>query len=116
MTKLNRFEAWGWLIIISGVVMTAVLFGLIGVAVFAIIEDRPVAYVSVIVIIISLLALWAITWGALWLVSGMRRESFALPGEPSLADRLEELQQENERLRKRLAQLSEDKPRVSDSS
>jgi len=112
----NKFEAWGWLVIISGVVMTAVLFGLIGVAIFAIIEDRPVAYFSVIVITISLLALWAITWGALWLISGVRKASLALPGEPSVADRLAELLEENDRLRRQLAGIRQEKLKDTDSS
>lgn len=116
MTILNKSEGWGWLVIISGVVMTAVLFGLIGVAIFAIIQNRPVAYFSVFIMIISLMALWAVTWGALWLVSGMRTVSSAAPGESTLADRLAELRQENERLKKQLAEISQEKKRETDSS
>lgn len=112
----NKLEGWGWLVIASGVVMTAILFGLIGVAIFAIIQDRPVAYISVFVIIISMLALWAITWGALWLISGRRQVSSAAPREPRLAEELEELRQENKRLRTQLAQFSQDKQKETDSS
>lgn len=112
----NKFEGWEWLVIISGVVITALLFGLIGIAIFAIIQDRPVAYISIFIIIISLMALWAITWGALWLTSGMHKVFSAAPGESALADRLAELQQENERLKKQLAEISQEKKSRTDSS
>ena len=75
MTMHNKFEGWKWLVVVCGVVTTAILFALIGVAIFAILQGRPVSYFSVFIVIICVLLLWAITWGVLWLISGRSKNS-----------------------------------------
>lgn len=112
---IKKLGGWERLVVFSGVILTVPLFALLGTAVYAITADRPAAYMGVLLSIISLLVLWAIVWGALWIVSGFRENGFD-DLQITSASELEKLQKENERLKQQVAELSHDTEKPEDSN
>ena len=109
--KLNivkKLGGWERMVIFSGVLLTVPLFALLGTAIYSLATDRPEAHMGVLLSIISLLVLWAIVWGMLWIVTGFRNGEFDDLKENS-SNILAELKEENERLKKQLAELTRDK-------
>ncbi|MBF8270571.1 MAG: hypothetical protein HW386_2280 [Gammaproteobacteria bacterium] len=108
---VKKLGGWERMAIFSGVILSVPLFTLLGTAVYALVTDRPDAHMGVLLTIISILVLWAIVWGTLWIVSAFREEN----GEEndnmdsSAADMLATLQEENTRLKKQLAELTKGK-------
>ena len=112
MNVIKRLGGWERMVVFSGVILTVPLFALLGTAIYSAMADRPDAHLGILLSVICLLVLWAIVWGALWIVSGFKNN-----GEMSIElTRLEELEQENERLKKLLAEMSADKGASGDSS
>ena len=102
---IRKLGGWERLVIFSGVILTVPLFALLGTAIYALASDRADAHMGVLLSIVCLLVLWAIVWGMLWIVSGFRDGGY-LDNNGNLAGKLKELQNENERLRKQLADLT----------
>ena len=93
------------LILFVGVIITVPMFALLGTAIYAVMVDRPGAYVGVLVTIIIILVFWAITWGAFWMVSSMKDKNLL---QSTVVNRLDELERENKELHSRLANLADD--------
>ena len=108
---VKKLGGWERMVIFSGVILSVPLFTLLGTAVYALVTDRPDAHLGVWLTIISILVLWAIVWGTLWIVSAIKEEN----GEgiddldSSAADSLATLQAENARLKQQLAELTQGK-------
>ena len=101
---IKKLGGWERLVVFSGVLLTVPLFALLGVAVYSVMTGRTDAPMAVLLSIISLLVLWAIVWGMLWIVTGFRTGG-ELETNTDLRVKLEELRQENERLKKQLAEI-----------
>lgn len=100
---INKLGGWERLVIFCGVIMTVPIFALLATAFFALSHEREGAFMGIVLSIICLLVLWALVWGALWIITGFRAGGL-IPGN-SESD-IETLKQENERLRKLLDQQS----------
>ena len=105
---VKKLGGWERMVIFSGVILSVPLITLLGTAILALITERPDAHLGVLLTIVSILVLWAIVWGLLWIVSGFRDVGFNNQ-QDTASDKLEELQQENERLKKQLAELKQGK-------
>jgi hypothetical protein len=108
INAVKKLGGWERMVIFSGVLLTVPLFALLGTAIYALVADRPDAHMGVLLSIVSLLVLWAIVWGMLWIVSGFREGGGNNLVDTS-ANELEALRQENERLRRQLAELTQTK-------
>ena len=65
MNKINmtkKLGDWGWetIAVFTGVIITVPMLALLGSAIYAVIDDRPGAYVGILLTIIILLVFWAI--------------------------------------------------------
>ena len=87
--------------------MTVPIFALLGTALYAISHEREGAFMGVILSVMALLVLWALVWGALWIVTGFRSGSFVPP--LSSAAELTELRRENAMLKELLAEQARTK-------
>jgi ABC-type Fe3+ transport system permease subunit len=101
---IKKLGGWERLVVFSGVLLTVPMFALLGVAVYSVATGRPDAPMAVLLSIISLLVLWAIIWGMLWIVSGFRAGG-EIETSSDLRVKLEELRRDNERLKKQLTEL-----------
>jgi len=72
---IKKLGGWERLVIFSGVILSVPLFTLLGTAVYALVTDRPDAHMGIWLTIISILVLWAIVWGTLWIVSAIKEEN-----------------------------------------
>ena len=99
---VNKFGGWERLVIFSGVIMSVPLFALLGTAIVALTHDREGAMVGIILTGTALLILWALSWGALWIISGLRSGAIVPP--LSSAAELAELRRENAKLKQLLAE------------
>lgn len=109
-TLVNKFGGWERLVIFSTVVISVPLFALLGTAVVALVHEREGAMVGITLSGAALLILWALSWGALWIISGIRSGTIVPP--LSSAAELSELRRENTMLKELLAERS----RQSDDS
>ena len=113
--KIHSFKKlgdWEMLVVIVGIIITVPMLALLGSAIFAVIDDRPGAYVSILLIIVIMMIFWAIIWGGIWIFSGLRADDIM---RSNSVKRLEELERENERLQKLVTELSQGKQLQSDS-
>ena len=106
LNMVNKFGGWERLVIFSGVVMSVPLLALLGTALFALAHEREGAVVGIILSVTALLILWALSWGALWIVTGFRSGSFVPP--LSSAGEINELRRENAMLKQMLAEQSKE--------
>ena len=60
MDEIKKLGDWNTLVIFIGVIITVPMFALLGTAIYAVMVDRPGAYVGVLVTIIIILVFWAI--------------------------------------------------------
>ena len=104
INMVNKFGGWERLVVFSGVVISVPLVALLGTALVALTHNREGADMGVILSVIALLVLWALVWGALWIVTGIRSGSFVPP--LSSAAELNELKRENAMLKQMLAEQS----------
>ncbi len=118
MNTLNEIKLtkklgdWQTMAVFTGVIITVPMLALLGSAIYAVIDGRPGAYVGILLTIIILLVFWAIIWGGIWMVSGLRANNIV---QSNFVDRLDELEQENERLQKLVTELSQGKQLQNDS-
>ena len=108
---VNKYGGWERLVIFCGVIITAIIFTLMGTAITGLFQGREGQVMGIVLSIVIILMLWALVWGALWIITGFR--SGALVPPVNNLSELEELRQENARLRKQLEALSR---KGSDSS
>ena len=108
---IKKLGGWERMAIFSGVILSVPLFTLLGTAIYALVTDRPEAHMGILLSIISILVLWAIVWGTLWVVSAFREENGENNVNPdsATADTLAKLQEENARLKEQLAELTRGK-------
>ena len=106
MKNIYQMGGWERLVIFGGVILTVPLAALFFTAVYSLLVDRPAAESGIMISIICILALWAVVWIMLWIVAGFREH-----GRPPLTSQgtIEELLQENARLKALLAKSAEDK-------
>jgi len=113
--KINapkKLGDWGMMAVIIGIIITVPMVALLGSAIFAVIDNRPGAYVGILLIVIIMLIFWAIIWGGIWIFSGLRANNITRSNSVS---RLAELERENERLQKLVTELSQEKQLQNDS-
>ena len=77
VSDLNKINAtkkpvdWEILAIFIGIIMTVPMLALLGSAIYAIVDDRPGAYVGILLTIIIMLVFWAIIWMGIGMFSGL---------------------------------------------
>ena len=106
---VKKLGGWERMVIFSGVLLTVPLFALLGTAVYSLATDRTDAHMGVLLSIISLLVLWAIVWGMLWIVTAFKEKGGEINGAAAPEDALAKLQQENARLKQQLAELTKNR-------
>ena len=118
MSDLNKINAtkkpvdWEILAIFIGIIMTVPMLALLGSAIYAIVDDRPGAYVGILLTIIIMLVFWAIIWMGIGMFSGLSAKNII---QSNFVSRLDELERENERLQKLVTELSKEKQLQNDS-
>jgi hypothetical protein len=113
--KINatkKLVEWEILAIFIGIIMTVPMLALLGSAIYAVVDDRPGAYVGILLIIIIMLFFWAIIWVGIGMFSGLSAKNIF---QSISVSRLDELEQENERLQKLVTELSKEKKLQNDS-
>ena len=118
VSDLNKINAtkkpvdWEILAIFIGIIMTVPMLALLGSAIYAIVDDRPGAYVGILLTIIIMLVFWAIIWMGIGMFSGLSAKNIF---QSHFVSKLDALEQENERLQKLVTELSKEKQLRNDS-
>jgi hypothetical protein len=97
---------WARVAVFAGIIMTVPMLALLGSAIYAALAGRAGASTGILLSIVIMLLFWAIIWGGIWMISGLRVRSDA---RAQFAGRIEELERENERLQKLVTELSGEK-------
>ena len=118
MDDLNKINAtkklgnWEILTVFTGIIITVPMLALLGSAIYAAMVNRPGAYVGILLTIIIMLVFWAIIWGGIWVVYSIRAN---ITMQSNTVSKFDELERENERLRKLVTELSQEKQLRNDS-
>lgn len=112
INETKKLGDWEIVTIFTGIIMTIPMLALLGSAIYAVIIDRPGAYAGILLTIIIMLVFWAIIWGGIWIVYSLRAKKIM---QSNPASKLAELERENERLRKLVTELSQEKHLQNDS-
>ena len=117
MTDSNKINApiklgdWEIMAVYTGIIITVPMLALLGSAIYAAMTDRPGAYVGILLTIIIMLVFWAIVWGGILIVAGLKAKNVR---QSNSVSKIDELERENERLRKLVTELSQEKQLKTD--
>ena len=106
INKTKKLSNWDFLVVFIGIIITVPMMALLGRAIFALLDNRPGALVGILLTIIIMLIFWAIIWGGIFMIPGLRDENKT---QSDSARKVEELEQEIERLQKMVTELSQEK-------
>lgn len=115
LNKINvtkKLVEWEILAIFIGIIMTVPMLALLGSAIYAVVDDRPGAYMGILLTIIIMLFFWAIIWVGIGMFSGLSDKNII---QLNFISRLDELERENEQLKKVVSELSKEKQLKNDS-
>ena len=104
----KKLVDWEILAIFIGIIITVPMLALLGSAIYAVIDDRPGGYMGILLAIIIMLGFWAIIWLGIGMFTGFNAKIDSV-------SKLDELERENERLRKLVTELSQEKKLQNDS-
>jgi len=103
---------WEMMAIFIGIIITVPMLALLGSAISAVVENRPGGYVGILLTIIIMLLFWAVIWVGIGMFSGLSAKNIF---QSHFVSKLNELEQENERLQKLITELSKEKQLGNDS-
>jgi uncharacterized membrane protein len=108
----KKLVDWEILAIFIGIIITVPMLALLGSAIYAIFLDRPGAFMGILLTILIMLIFWAIIWMGIGMFSGLSLKKVIRSISVS---RLDDLEQENERLQKLVNELSQEKKLQNDT-